>query len=98
MMKNKVFYLFLFLIWSNFGLAQNDCDSNLCVNYAQSGSFVVLEDLTVSEYPADTNYMVSCEMLCEIEASRSIDSDKIIIINNYKILVYKRENYLEAKE
>jgi len=98
MKELRIRILLALLSISVISFGQDDCDSLQCSKYAATGSYIVLEDLTISESPASTNYMISCDMLCQIEAARSIESDKIIILNNYKILVYKREIYTEAKE
>lgn len=87
------------LTLSLFAQCQINCDSLDCISYADTSSFEILGFDKESEASLSSSIiLVSCKMLCEIEANRSIFSDVTKKINGYTILIYKREEYINSKE
>jgi hypothetical protein len=79
--------------------AQTNCDSTVCFQYADTSSFQILGFAKQTESSAvNPDYYYNCQMLCEIEAARSINVDLIVDIQNYKVLIYKREEGVLIKE
>ncbi len=93
------FLISILFLFPYFGYTQLDCDSLECAKYADTSSFVILglAEQTETSTP-NTNYMISCKMLCEIEAARSNFADVTVNIRNYSVLIYKREEQEMVKE
>jgi hypothetical protein len=89
-----------FVLLSPFGaMSQLDCDTSLCVKYADTTSFEILGLAHQTDMAnPNSNYMISCKMLCEIEAARSSYVDVTINIGSYSVLIYKREEQEMEKE
>ena len=84
---------------ANKSYSQDECDSLACYKYADTTSFEILGPANETEANGlSTNYMISCNMLCEIESLRSVSSDITVDLNGYKVLIFKRETALISKE
>ena len=83
-MKKLFFILFLFPFVS---FSQTDCDTNLCVKYADLNSFEIIQDKTVKESSGSVVHMYSCDMLCAIENARSTE-EIIFEWDNYVIRIF----------
>lgn len=88
----------IIMVSSQFTFAQSECDSLACNQYAPMNSFEIIGETNKKDTDESLNHMISCEMLCEIEAARKDYQDVLIELGGYVIRVFKKEEIILNEE